>query len=200
MKSTNTTENTMNQIETNTTDTRTALADVAENLRTALALYDKAAGDSIADQAERKRLAAEIAHDTSAVSLDDPAALQLLAGKKQRLELLTNRVASPDAVLSPLIAHVREALRPVPDSLRAFLSPVRESLLEDISKTLEPYESDAGRRRQIANDTPAARKLYALATCYWAVFDAIERPVATAQRVLADLEKILAGEKPWLQP
>lgn len=182
----------------NAADTRTALTDNATALRDALAKFESEAERIHSDETMRDALVAEIAHDTSAVSLDDPVALQLLAGKKQRLELLTNRAANPDAVLSPLVANVREAVQPVPDSFRAYLSQIREALVEDISKTLEPYEPDAGRRRQMANETPAARKLHALATCYWAVFEIVAQPIQTAKKVLAEIDSILAGEKPWL--
>jgi len=92
---------------------------------------------------------------------------------------------------------VRAALRLVPDSLGAFLSPVRERLLEEVGSALTPFEPDAGRRRQMAQETTAARKLHVVASCPWHIFAVQESPVGTARTVLKDVAAILDGATPW---
>jgi hypothetical protein len=174
------------------------LAAATDTLRLSLAKYDKAAGDFEVGQAERDRLAAEIASDASDVALDDNAALQSLAAKKQRFELLTSRAVNPDTILPPLADAVREALRGLGEPLRLFLIPEREALIQTIADVLQPFETDTGVRVRLANETQAARQLYMVMGNLWGLFDAHERPVKTARRVVVQVAAILADQKPWL--
>lgn len=174
------------------------LRTVADALRATLADYDKAADAIRLGTDQRDALSAEIESDTAALNLDDPAALQLLAAKKSKLDIIKSRIPN-DEVLSPLIKNATAAARQVPDALRAFITPIRDQIVEDICENLKSVEPDLARRRQMAFETPTVRRFHTLGSCGWSVFEIVERPIETARKVLTEVSAILAGEKPWLE-
>lgn len=183
----------------NTADTRTALTDAAEAVRAALAKVESVTDAISRGSEQRDDLGGEIERERVSINTDDNDALQRLAAKETKLRIIKARVPS-DEVLPPLTRQLRELLQTLHGPICAFLHPQMEQLMADKDAALKLHVSDAGARLAALQEDTQIHQLRNVMACYWHVFEATDQPIQTAQKVLAEINGLLAGEKPWLKP